>query len=46
LSLATAAPAATIEYLLEPAASPVTFKTDFGPELITGTIPGKTPALA
>jgi polyisoprenoid-binding protein YceI len=42
LSLATAAPAtlaATVEYLLDPAASSVTFETDFGPDLITGTIP-------
>lgn len=42
LSLAMTAPAtraATIDYLLDPAASTVTFETDFGPDLITGTIP-------
>lgn len=39
LSLASAAPAATIDYLLDPAASTVTFETSFGPDLITGTIP-------
>ncbi len=41
LSLATApaAPAATIGYRLDPAASTVAFETDFGPDLITGAIP-------
>lgn len=46
LSMATAAPATTVDYLLDPAASSVTFETDFGPDLITGTIPGKTPPSA
>lgn len=33
------APAATVAYHLDPAASTVAFETDFGPDLITGSIP-------
>ncbi len=39
LAAATTAPAAPIAYRLDPAASTVTFETDFGPDLITGEIP-------
>ena len=37
--LAPAAQAATVDYVLDPAASTVAFETDFGPDLITGSIP-------
>lgn len=39
LALASGAAAATVDYLLDTAESTVTFETDFGPDLITGTIP-------
>ena len=39
LLLAAPAQAATIAYTLDPAASTVAFETDFGPDLITGSIP-------
>ena len=39
LGMALAAPAATIAYTLDAAASTVAFETDFGPDKITGTIP-------
>lgn len=39
LLLALPAQAATVAYKLDPAASTVAFETDFGPDLITGSIP-------
>lgn len=39
LGLAHPAPAAVVDYQLDPATSTVAFETDFGPDLITGTIP-------
>ncbi|MBN8630666.1 MAG: YceI family protein [Rhodobacterales bacterium] len=40
--LALPAQAATIAYQIDPAASTVAFETDFGPDLITGSIPLET----
>ncbi|MBL9050106.1 MAG: YceI family protein [Tabrizicola sp.] len=37
--LAAPASAAVVDYQLDPIASTVAFETDFGPDLITGTIP-------
>lgn len=39
LFLAQAAGAVTIDYQLDPTASTVAFETDFGPDIITGSIP-------
>lgn len=39
LALTTPLAAATVDYALDPSASTVTFETDFGPDLITGTLP-------
>jgi polyisoprenoid-binding protein YceI len=39
LLTATPAPAATTAYVLDPAASTVAFETNFGPDIITGSIP-------
>jgi polyisoprenoid-binding protein YceI len=38
-ALAPAARAAPVDYVLDPEASTVAFETDFGPDLITGSIP-------
>ncbi|WP_149588213.1 YceI family protein [Tabrizicola flagellatus] len=39
LGLAPALQAGTVAYRMDPAASTVAFETDFGPDLITGSIP-------
>lgn len=39
LAASPAAQAATVAYALDPVASTVAFETDFGPDLITGSIP-------
>jgi polyisoprenoid-binding protein YceI len=39
LAVSRGAEAATVDYVLDPAASTVAFETNFGPDLITGNIP-------
>ena len=39
LALPAPLAAGTVDYILDPKASTVAFETDFGPDLITGTIP-------
>jgi polyisoprenoid-binding protein YceI len=39
VTLAPAARAAVVDYALDPLASTVAFETDFGPDIITGSIP-------